>query len=122
MRKRYLSSKHLLISGILTVASFLLLPLNSLAATVAYSTNFSQDVNLVVHETKSAVRLSTLQTEKHKLPYGQGIEAEIPAVYTKKAIINTTYTEDSRFPTGLWLLGSALIAMVGYKRMRSPNE
>jgi len=122
MEKRYISSKHLSIIGIITVVGLLLLPLSSSAATVAYSTDFSQDVNLVFHETKSTVKLSTLQIEKYKLPYSQEVETEIPAVYTKKAVINATYTEDSRFPTGLWLLGSALIAMVGYKRMRSPDE
>jgi hypothetical protein len=122
MEKRYISSKHLSIIGIITVVGLLLLPLSSSAATVAYSTDFSQDVNLVFHETKSTVKLSTLQIEKYKLPYSQEVETEIPAVYTKKAVTNATYTEDSRFPTGLWLLGSALIAMVGYKRMRSPDE
>jgi len=31
-------------------------------------------------------------------------------------------TEKNLYPTTLWLLGSALLAMVGYKRMRNTSE
>ena len=122
MAKLNLWKKHLSIVGSLAVISFLCIPSITSAATVAYSTDFSKTVNLVVQENNTSIKLEALKLDGRKLPYGQGVEAEIPAVFKRSSLSHASYTEDGRFPTGLWLLGSALIAMVGYKRMRNSND
>ena len=37
------------------------------------------------------------------------------------AVVSATKAEKNLYPTTLWLLGSALLAMVGYKRMRNTS-
>ena len=115
-------TKHPSIFGVLAMIAFLWVPVTSSAATVAYSTDFSKTVNLVVQENNTSIKLDNLELSGSELPYNQSISAEIPAVFKPGAYPNASYAEDGRFPTGLWLLGSALIAMVGYKRMRNPND
>ncbi|RUM93751.1 MAG: hypothetical protein DSZ28_06825 [Thiothrix sp.] len=114
--------KHLSIISVLAVIASLWLPLVVSAATVAYSTDFSKTVNLVVQDNSNPIKLNSLELQRHEPPYNQSISAEIPAVFQQGNHPNASYTKDGRFPTGLWLLGSALIAMVGYKRMRNPND
>lgn len=122
MAKQSLRKKHLSIIGSLAMMAFLWIPSTASAATVAYSTDFSKTVNLVVQENNTSIKLEALKLDGRGLPYGQGVEAEIPAVFKRSDFPHASYTEDGRFPTGLWLLGSALIAMVGYKRMRNSND
>jgi len=114
--------RHLSIVSRLAMVAFLWIPLITSAATVAYSTDFSKTVNLVVQENNTSIKLEALKLDGHGLPYSQGVEVEIPAVFKRSNFSHASYTEDGRFPTGLWLLGSALIAMVGYKRMRNSND
>ena len=114
--------KHLSIVSRLAMVAFLWIPSITSAATVAYSTDFSKTVNLVVQENNTSIKLQALKLDGRELPYIQGVEAEIPAVFKRSNFSHASYTEDGRFPTGLWLLGSALIAMVGYKRMRNSND
>jgi hypothetical protein len=104
--------------------AFVLIPSFSQAATVAYSTDFSTSVNLVVKENKNPAEQTVLKPLEHELPYGQGIESEVPAVFKESDSLRarSSNAKDARFPTGLWLLGSALLAMVGYKRMRNPHQ
>ncbi len=122
MAKLNLRNKHFSTISILAMVAFLWIPSITSAATVAYSTDFSKTINLVLKEDHTTIQLGNLELNKQERPYGQGISAEVPAVFMQQTPSNVSYTEDGRFPTGLWLLGSVLIAIVGYKRMRTPND
>ena len=115
-------SKTTNFSIISIMIALLWIPSVTSAATVAYSTDFSKTVNLVVQDNNASIKLDSMEEHGRELPYSQTISAEIPAVFKQSTHPSASYTEDSRFPTGLWLLGSALIAMVGYKRMRNSND
>lgn len=120
MEKQHFSNRRILITGIFILAIFILMPSLSSAATVAYSTDFSKTVNLIVLENNAAIELAALNLQGRNLPYGRGAELEIPAVH--KSIDPRSPDAKISFPAGLWLLGSALLAMVGYKRMRNTHD
>lgn len=122
MEKQQLNSKRISIIGILALLVFLLTPSLSVAATVSYSTDFSRTVNLVVEENNATIELAALELQGRGLPYGQGAEVEIPAVFKGTTLSTASSNPNISFALIMWLAGSALVAMIGYKRARNPGE